>query len=82
MGDEQGKSGIAGLVFFLDENHCRNRRIIEATGERGIVCETHLEHFDPGTEDTAWLPVIAGEGVGEDQRSADVLLLSQSASRV
>jgi hypothetical protein len=62
MGDEQGQSGVAGLVFFLDENHCRNRHIIEAIEERGIVCEKHLDHFDPGSEDTVWLPAIAKRG--------------------
>jgi hypothetical protein len=62
MGAEQGQSGLAGPVFFLDENHCRNRHMIEAIEEHGFVCEKHLDHFDPGTEDTVWLPVIAKRG--------------------
>ncbi len=62
MGDEQGQSGITELVLFLDENHCRNRHMIEAIEERGIVCEKHLDHFEAGSEDTDWLPVIAKRG--------------------
>src|SRR5260370_297556 len=62
MGDEQGQGGITEFVLFLDENHCRNRHMIEAIEERGIVCEKHLDHFAPGSEDTDWLPIIAQRG--------------------
>jgi hypothetical protein len=62
MGDEQGRSGLAEFVLFLDENHCRNRHMIEAIEEYGIVCEKHLDYFAPGIEDTQWLPVIARRG--------------------
>ena len=60
MGDEQG--GVTEFVLFLDENHCRNRHLIEAIGEFGIACEKHLDHFDPGVPDVEWLPVIAKQG--------------------
>jgi hypothetical protein len=62
MGDEPGQGGLAKLVFFLDENHCGNRHVIEAIEARGIACEKHLDHFPAGTEDTNWLPVIAQRG--------------------
>lgn len=60
MGDEQ--SSIDKFVLFLDENHCRNRHLIEAIEEFGITCEKHLDHFEPGVPDVEWLPVIAGRG--------------------
>jgi hypothetical protein len=62
MGVEQGQGSIAELVIFLDENHCRNPHMIEAIEERGIVCEKHLDHFAPGSEDTVWLPIVAQRG--------------------
>jgi hypothetical protein len=62
MGDEQGQGGLAQLVLFLDENHCRNRHMIEAIEAFGAVCEKHLDHFAPGTADTEWLPFVAGHG--------------------
>ena len=62
MGDDQGQSGLAEFVLFLDENHCRNPHVINAIEERSIVCEKHLDHFAPGSEDTDWLPVIAQRG--------------------
>jgi hypothetical protein len=50
------------IVIFLDENHCRNRHLIEAIESSGISCEKHLDHFLPGTEDTSWLPEIGRRG--------------------
>lgn len=64
MGTEQGESGLAksSIVIFLDENHCRNRHLIETIEECGIQCEKHLDHFPPGTEDAVWLPRIGRLG--------------------
>jgi hypothetical protein len=62
MGDEQGQGSVAPLVLFLDENHCRNRHIIQAIEESGAFCEKHLDHFAAGTSDTDWLPFVAGRG--------------------
>jgi hypothetical protein len=62
MGDEQGQSGIAEFILFLDENHCRNPHIIRAIEERGFVCQKHLDHFSPGAADTEWLPEISQRG--------------------
>lgn len=62
MGDEQRQGGLAGLVLFLDENHCRNSHMIDAIEDRGIRCEKHLDHFRRGLEDIEWLPVIARRG--------------------
>lgn len=62
MGDEQRQGGVTNLVLFLDENHCRNPHVIEAIEEHDIVCEKHLDHFQAGSEDTEWLPVIGQRG--------------------
>lgn len=62
MGDEQGQSGVSQFVLFLDENHCRNPHIIQAIAEYGAVCEKHLDHFEQGTEDIKWLPVVGEHG--------------------
>lgn len=62
MGDEPRQGGVAGLVLFLDENHCGNRHMIQAIEDRGIRCEKHLDHFRRGLEDTEWLPAIAQRG--------------------
>lgn len=61
MGDEQGQGGVAApieVVIFLDENHCRNRYVIDAVEGSGIRCEKHLDHFAAGTEDVDWLPEV------------------------
>ena len=62
MGDEHRQGGVTKLVIFLDENHCRNPHMIEAIEGNGIVCEKHLDHFQAGSEDTEWLPVIGQRG--------------------
>lgn len=62
MGDEPGQGGLTAIVFFLDENHCRNMHVIQAIEESGFTCEKHLDHFPAGIEDTEWLPVIARRG--------------------
>jgi hypothetical protein len=62
MGDEQRQGSLTKLVLFLDENHCRNHHVIEAIEEHGIVCEKHLDHFQAGSEDTDWLPIIGQRG--------------------
>ena len=62
MGDAQGQGGVSQFVLFLDENHCRNPHIIEVIAEYGATCEKHLDHFEPGTEDVKWLPVVGERG--------------------
>ena len=62
MGDEQGQGSVTKLVIFLDENHCRNPHIIAAIEQQGMICEKHLDHFPPGTEDTEWLPIVGQRG--------------------
>jgi hypothetical protein len=61
MGDEQGESSVATpgpVVIFLDENHCRNRHVIDAIETSGLRCEKHLDHFPAGTVDVDWLPEV------------------------
>lgn len=62
MGDEQRQGCVTNLVLFLDENHCRNPHVIEAIEENDFICEKHLDHFQSGSEDTEWLPVIGQRG--------------------
>ena len=65
MGDEQGQGGIAApreIIIFLDENHCRNRHVIDAIEGSGIRCEKHLDHFPAGTPDIDWLPELGRLG--------------------
>ncbi len=62
MGDAEGQSGLAPFVLFLDENHHRNRHLLQALATAGVECEKHLDHFATGTEDTAWLPAVAAKG--------------------
>ncbi len=65
MGDEQGQGGIAApneVIIFLDENHCRNRYVIDAIEAYGIRCEKHLDHFAAGTADVDWLPEVGRRG--------------------
>jgi hypothetical protein len=62
MGSSAIAGGIARLVIFLDENHCRNPHLQRVLNEAGVQFESHLEHFSPGTEDTAWLPEVGRRG--------------------
>jgi hypothetical protein len=65
MGDEQGQSGLTmpgPAVLFLDENHCRNRHVIDAIEGAGVRCEKHLDHFPSGMEDVVWLPEVGRLG--------------------
>ena len=50
------------FVIFLDENHCRNRAVIEAIEQAGIECQKLLDHFAAGTEDLSWLPEVGRHG--------------------
>lgn len=62
MGDEPGQGSVKPIVFFLDENHCGNLNMIVAIEDNGCVCEKHLDHFQRGTDDTEWLPIVAQRG--------------------
>jgi hypothetical protein len=62
MGDVEGQSGLESFVVFLDENHCRNPHLLAALTNAGVRCEKHLDHFNRGLEDTAWIPFVAERG--------------------
>ncbi len=62
MGSSAIAGGITRLVIFLDENHCRNPHLRRVLTEAGVQFESHLDHFSPGTEDTAWLPEVGRRG--------------------
>jgi PIN like domain len=46
------------FVIFLDENHCNNPKIFDVLNIAGIPVERHLSHFERGTPDEIWLPVV------------------------
>jgi hypothetical protein len=47
------------FVLYLDENLHNCEPILDALTQHGVKHERHGQHFDPGTEDTAW-PAFAG----------------------
>ena len=60
MGDAEGESRLASPpIFFLDENHCRNKHLHAAFQVAQIEFRVHLDFFSPGTEDVVWLPEVA-----------------------
>ena len=60
MGDVEGQGGLEAPVFFLDENHSGNPHLYAAFRDAGILFERHQDHFLRGTDDTVWIPVVAG----------------------
>lgn len=49
-------------VFFLDENHHRTQALLRVFAEFGIPVERHGSHFERGTADEVWLPVVGQRG--------------------
>ncbi len=62
MGDAEGQSGLDSFIVFLDENHCRNPHLLSALEAAGVEYKRHLDHFEAGLEDTAWIPFVAQRG--------------------
>jgi len=62
MGSSAGESSIDSFIIFLDENHCRNPHLLQTLEDASVRFESHLKHFEPGTEDTAWLPEVGRNG--------------------
>jgi hypothetical protein len=50
------------FVLYLDENLHNCRPILDALARHGVRHERHGSHFDPGTEDTVWLPFVGTQG--------------------
>ena len=50
------------FVLYLDENLHNCKPILDALTQHGVKHERHGQHFDPGTEDTAWLPFVGHQG--------------------
>src|SRR5690242_6504866 len=44
--------------IFLDENLHRCQPILDVLEEKSISVHRHYQHFDPGKEDSAWLPLV------------------------
>ncbi len=58
MGDAERQGGVAPLVVFLDENHCRNPHLLTALAVANVRVEKLLDHFASGTPDAKWLPLV------------------------
>src|SRR6266550_4910399 len=50
------------FVLYLDENLHNCKPILEALVQRAVKHERHLEHFQPGTQDSVWLPFVGQQG--------------------
>ena len=50
------------FVLYLDENLCNSRAIQDTLSKLGIHFERHLAHFDRGTLDETWLPLVGSNG--------------------
>ena len=49
------------FTFFLDEN-LHGEKFASVLRNADIPIELHKEHFEPGTEDTVWIPEVASRG--------------------
>jgi hypothetical protein len=50
------------FVLYLDENLHNCKPILDALAQHRVKYERHGQHFDSGTEDTEWLPVVGEKG--------------------
>jgi hypothetical protein len=50
------------FVLYLDENLHNCKPILDALTQHGVKHERHGQHFDPGTEDSVWLPFVGKQG--------------------
>jgi hypothetical protein len=50
------------VVFFLDENHHRNKALLQVFEEQNIIVEKHHNHFETGARDEDWLPIVGQRG--------------------
>jgi hypothetical protein len=50
------------FVFYLDENLCNSRAILETLTRLLVRFERHLAHFDRGVPDETWLPFVGSKG--------------------
>ncbi|MFI5094642.1 MAG: hypothetical protein WCE50_16165 [Candidatus Acidiferrum sp.] len=50
------------FVLYLDENLCNSRAIQGTLTKSGVRFERHLAHFDRGTLDETWLPLVGSNG--------------------
>lgn len=50
------------FVLYLDENLCNSSAIQDTLTKLGIRFERHLAHFNRGTPDETWLPIVGSKG--------------------
>src|SRR5271167_632453 len=51
-----------GFTFYLDENLCNAKAILEALTKLGVPFERHLTYFPRGVSDETWLPLVGKKG--------------------
>ncbi len=61
-GSEHSPSQPEELVFYLDENLCNSRAILETLRKLGVRFERHLAYFQRGVLDEEWLPLVGSRG--------------------
>jgi PIN like domain len=61
-GSEHSPPQPEEFVFYLDENLCNSGAILEALRKLEIRFERHLSHFQRGTPDETWLPLVGKNG--------------------
>lgn len=50
------------FALYLDENLCNARAIVETLTKHAVPFKRHLNHFDRGTPDETWLPLVGSKG--------------------
>ncbi|MGB2593026.1 MAG: hypothetical protein WBG02_09020 [Candidatus Acidiferrum sp.] len=55
-------SQLDDFVLYLDENLCNSSAILATLTTLGIHFERHLAHFERGTPDEVWLPLVGSNG--------------------
>src|SRR5712672_1914263 len=50
------------FTIFIDENHCRNKALLEGLDAVHIKYELHCDHFERGTDDVVWIPTAGERG--------------------
>src|SRR5258706_579065 len=60
--DSHSPSPPENFTIYLDENLCNSRAILATLTKLGVRSERHLDHFDRGTPDETWLPLVGSRG--------------------
>jgi hypothetical protein len=61
-GKEHSQSPPDEFVIYLDENLCNSIAILNTLKKLEAPYERHLDHFERGTPDETWLPLVGKNG--------------------